>query len=151
RAVEHFINVARSVQTITVSQCPGVPKCLFTAIPADLEVLRTSNNDAAKLASLKYLGHWVRDIHQPLHVSFDADRGCSLNRESCPCVNSLHTVWDTCIIEKKLGTDLQTIARDLLDGLPELAGDERKAFMSNCLTGQTPAPMTQQEKMKVCN
>jgi hypothetical protein len=37
-------------------------------------------------------------------------------------VNSLHTVWDTCIIEKKLGTDPQTIARDLLDGLPMLQG-----------------------------
>src|SRR4030095_15905763 len=66
RAEEHFINVTRSVQTITLSQCPGAPKCLFTAIPADLEVLRTSNDDAAKLASLKYLGHWVGDIHQPL-------------------------------------------------------------------------------------
>lgn len=33
-------------------------------------------------------------------------------------------------------------------------GDERKAFMSACLKGETPAPakaMTQQEKMKACN
>jgi len=48
RAEEHFINVGRSVHTITVAQCPAVPKCLFTAIPADLDVLRTSNDDAAK-------------------------------------------------------------------------------------------------------
>ena len=39
--------------------------------PADLEVLRTSNDDAVKLTSLKYLGH----IHQPLHVSLADDRG----------------------------------------------------------------------------
>ena len=32
-------------------------------------------------------------------------------------VNSLHIVWDTCIIEKKLGTDPQMGARDLLGGL----------------------------------
>ena len=102
--------MARSVQRITVAQCPAVPKCLFTAIPVDLEVLRTSNDDAAKLASLKYLGHWVGDIHQPLHVSFADDRGGNLIRESGPCVNSLHTVWDTCMIEKKLGTGPQTIA-----------------------------------------
>src|SRR5215471_20281421 len=69
RAEEHFVNVARPIHTITVSECsPGVPKCLFTAIATDLEVLRTSNDDATKLASLKYLGHWVGDIHQPLHV-----------------------------------------------------------------------------------
>ena len=32
-------------------------------------------------------------------------------------------------------------------------GDERKAFMSTCLSGKTAAPAknTQQEKMKVCN
>src|SRR5262249_28277484 len=63
--------------------------------------------------------HWVGDIHQPLHVSFADDRGGNFIRESGPCVNSLHTVWDTCIIEKKLGTDPQTIAQDLLDGPPD--------------------------------
>ena len=31
-------------------------------------------------------------------------------------------------------------------------GDDRKAFMSSCLKGETPAgPMTQQDKMKKCN
>ncbi|MET3652439.1 PsiF family protein [Dyella japonica] len=32
-------------------------------------------------------------------------------------------------------------------------GDERKAFMSSCLKGESAAPakMTQQEKMKACN
>ena len=71
------------------------------------------------MGGLKFLGHWVADIHQPLHVSFAGDRGGNFIRESGPCVNSLHTVWDTCIIEKKLGTDPQTVARDLLDGLPQ--------------------------------
>ena len=75
RAEEHFVNVPRSLQTITTTGCHGVPKCLFTAIPVDLEVLRTSNDDAAKLASLKFLGHWIGDIHQPLHISFAYDRG----------------------------------------------------------------------------
>lgn len=30
-------------------------------------------------------------------------------------------------------------------------GDERKAFMSQCLKGGAAMPMTQQEKMKKCN
>ena len=119
RAEEHFINVPRSLQTIATAQCQGASTCLFTAIVTDRAVLQTSNDDQAKLASLKFLGHWVGDIHQPLHVSFADDRGGNFIRESGPCVNSLHTVWDTCIIEKKLGTDPMTVARDLLDGLPE--------------------------------
>jgi S1/P1 Nuclease len=132
RAEEHFVNVPRSLQTITTTGCHGVPKCLFTAIPADLEVLRTSHDDAARLASLKYLGHWIGDVHQPLHVSFADDRGGNFIRESGPCVNSLHTVWDTCIIEKKLGTDPQTIARDLLDGL---STSDRAAWIAVPIAG----------------
>jgi hypothetical protein len=119
RAEEHFINVPRALQTIATAQCQRVPTCFFTAIVTDREVLRTSNDHAAKLASLKFLGHWVGDIHQPFHVSFADDRGGNFIRESGPCQNSLHRVWDTRIIEKKLGTDPQTVARDLLDGLPE--------------------------------
>jgi len=85
----------------------------------DREVLRTSHDDQAKLVSLKFLGHWVGDIHQPLHVSFADDRGGNFIRESGPCVNSLHTVWDSCIIGKKLGTDPQTVARDFLEAIHE--------------------------------
>jgi hypothetical protein len=131
RAEEHFINVAPSVQTITAAQCPGVPKCLFTAIPADLTVLQISNDDAAKLASLKYLSHWVGDIHQPLHVSFADDRGGNSIRASA-CAPSLHAIWDTCIIERTLGTDPQTIARDLLDRLQD--GD-RAAWVAVPIAG----------------
>ena len=90
------------------------------------------HDDAAKLASLKFLGHWIGDIHQPLHVSFADDRGGNFIRESGPCVNSLHTVWDTCIIEKKLGTDPQTIAQDLLDGLPD---SDRAAWVAVPIAG----------------
>jgi hypothetical protein len=96
RAEEHFINVPRTLQTIATVQCQGAPTCLFTAIATDREVLRTSNDDAAKLASLKFLGHWVGDIHQPLDVSFADDRGGNFIRESGSCVNSLHTVWGRC-------------------------------------------------------
>ncbi len=32
-----------------------------------------------------------------------------------------------------------------------LKGDERKAFMKECLSAKTAAPATQQDKMKTCN
>src|SRR5882672_3726436 len=47
RADEHFINVPRTLQTIATAQCHAVSKCLFTAIAADREVLRTSTDDQA--------------------------------------------------------------------------------------------------------
>ena len=51
RAEEHFINVPRTLQATTTTQCQGTPTCLFTAIVSDREVLRTSTDDQAKLAS----------------------------------------------------------------------------------------------------
>jgi hypothetical protein len=33
----------------------------------------------------------------------------------------------------------------------EKKGDERKKFMSECLSAKPAAPMTQQDKMKACN
>ena len=48
----------------------------FTAIKRDFEVLSSSNaSQAQKLESLKFLGHWVGDIHQSLHVSIEDDGG----------------------------------------------------------------------------
>jgi len=137
RAEEHSINVTRSVHTITTATCPTAPKCLFTGIAADLEVLRTSHDDQTKLASLKFLGHWTGDIHQPLHVSFADDRGGNFIRESGPCVNSLHTVWDVCIIEKKLGTDPLAVARDLMESITD---SDKAAWVAIPIGGWAKSP-----------
>ena len=45
---------------------------------------------------------------------------------------SPHAIWDICIIEKKLGTDPQTIAQDLLDGLPD---SDRAAWIAVPIAG----------------
>src|SRR6266566_6317469 len=119
RAAEHFINMPRDFPKFTSPHCPNAAKCLFTGIADDLEVLRTSADDEEKLKSLKFLGHWVGDLHQPLHVSFEEDRGGNKLRDSGPCQNNLHSVWDGCIIQKKLGTDPRDVARDLLEDITE--------------------------------
>jgi hypothetical protein len=56
------------------------------------------------------LGHWVGDIHQPLHVSFADDRGGNGidARLTGRCGRSkfrpdnLHAVWDNCLLEAGL-------------------------------------------------
>src|SRR5262247_3081626 len=54
---------------------------------------------------------------------------------SGPCVNSLHTVWDVCIIEKKLGTDPPTVARDLMESITE---SDRAARVAIPVEGWAP-------------
>jgi hypothetical protein len=114
RASEHFVNLPRAATQIGDEPCPLDAPCVVTAIDADFAALsRAGATDAAKLTALKFLGHWVGDVHQPLHVSFKDDKGGNEIDEEGPCTQNLHAVWDTCIIKRKLGTNLQRIAADL--------------------------------------
>lgn len=135
RRSEHFINVPRDWRDIPADNCVGADTCLFTAIPLDIAVLKDPNaTKDAKLAALKFLGHWVGDIHQPLHVSFADDRGgndisvegvpgCSRDGET-----KLHSVWDTCIANRMMhdlhvGTDRAAFG----DALQSAITDEQRA------------------------
>jgi S1/P1 Nuclease len=73
-----------------------------------------------QLEALKYLGHWVGDVHQPLHVSFQDDRGGNeVGISGGRCRGDLHAVWDRCLIEQGLPGDAYTLARDLLDDVTD--------------------------------
>ncbi|MGC2397931.1 MAG: S1/P1 nuclease [Rhodomicrobium sp.] len=78
-----------------------------------LRSLSRRSNVSDQLRLLKSLGHWVGDIHQPLHVSFDDDRGGNLVAIAGPCKFNLHSVWDNCIIGKKIGVDYADVAAKL--------------------------------------
>ncbi len=114
RSREHFVNLPRSASQIEDDPCPLADKCVVTAIESDLQVIANAgDSDSSKLDALKFLGHWVGDVHQPLHVSFKDDRGGNRIKEARPCKRNLHAVWDGCIIETKLGTDIRSIATEL--------------------------------------
>jgi S1/P1 Nuclease len=87
-----------------------------TAIKKDFEVLSSSSaSQAQKLASLKFLGHWVGDIHQPLHVSFEDDRGGNGVLVTGECgTSNLHSAWDACLVLKAVGDDVSGAATELL-------------------------------------
>ena len=87
----------------------------------DLAVLSSpSATEQDRLEALKYLGHWVGDVHQPLHVSFEDDRGGNeVGISGGLCSWELHAVWDSCIIEEGLPGDPGTIARNLLEDVTD--------------------------------
>ncbi|OCP08348.1 hypothetical protein BBX50_19755 [Ensifer sp. LC11] len=54
------------------------------------------------------VGHWIGDVHQPLHISFADDRGGNLIKArvvgdcgtgGLPAPRDLHAVWDKCLLE----------------------------------------------------
>ena len=126
---DHYINVPRG--TVAVAECfdpSGNPinRCLLGAIERMSLVLTESAGSnlgdrdkgfaATKTEAIRFLGHWIGDIHQPLHVSYADDKGgndvhvegvqgCARNG-----VTKLHTVWDTCMVHDSMQERGFTIA-----------------------------------------
>jgi hypothetical protein len=124
RAAEHFINLPRNSKGLTSDECPIADACVLTAILHDFKTLQAKDQaDATRLVALKSLGHWVGDIHQPLHVSFVDDRGGNKIRTSGECRN-LHAVWDNCLVLYAVGPDASDTATDLLAAItPEMKAE----------------------------
>ena len=108
---DHFINVARTVTAITEQACPAGGDCILSGIARDLALLKdTTKTREDRTFALMELGHFVGDIHQPLHVSFADDKGgngidAKLTGKcgtSTYRPDNLHGVWDNCLLEAGL-------------------------------------------------
>ena len=123
RGDEHFVNLSRDASGLAGDPCPTFSLCVVTAISQDAARLANETSTAERVKFLKYLGHWVGDVHQPLHVSFRDDLGGNNLRESGPCTGHLHRVWDSCILSRGLGNDVEAIAKALLDAAGHILAD----------------------------
>jgi hypothetical protein len=109
------VNVPRGETCSYVPErdCPD-GKCVIAAIQSKIEILGSKAPDKAKLTALKYLVHFVGDIHQPLHVAYADDRGG--NRYQIRFMSkgtNLHSIWDSGIIDQ-IGKDSDSLAAELL-------------------------------------
>ncbi len=70
------------------------------AIDRQLEVLKSSAPDAQKLVALKYVVHFVGDLHQPLHLGYLDDRGGNQYQiQAYKRGSNLHSLWDSSLIK----------------------------------------------------
>jgi hypothetical protein len=131
---DHFINVPRSAKSVDKCFKKGqeTDRCLYTSIEKMISVLK--GNDQQNLGkrdlgypkdtteALRFLGHWLGDIHQPLHISYGDDRGgnkipvfgvsgCTSKKDKNDIDNdgnkterysTIHTIWDTCIVKDSM-------------------------------------------------
>ena len=98
----HFLNVPRETREASPSHCHH--DCVLEGIEQDSNLLRTGGDDQGRAEGLIFLGHWLGDAHQPLHVSFRDDLG---GNEILLAANSeysghLHRVWDSGIIRQAM-------------------------------------------------
>ncbi|NOX41104.1 MAG: S1/P1 nuclease [Alphaproteobacteria bacterium] len=125
RRNEHYVNLERGSVGIGDDPCPVADRCVVTAISDDMNNLAQADDEGTQLVLLKSLGHWMGDIHQPLHVSFKDDRGGNKIKSTSPCKGNLHAVWDKCIIKRMIGKDSMQLAENLWD---EVTDQDRKAW-----------------------
>jgi S1/P1 Nuclease len=73
-----------------------------------------SNPSVSELDALRYLIHFVGDVHQPLHAISDADLGGNCEHIDPPIgeARNLHAVWDG-IIVNGIGESDRDLAADL--------------------------------------
>ncbi|MGO4407766.1 S1/P1 nuclease [Bosea sp. RAF48] len=129
---DHFINVSRDTKSITNSACPAAADCILSGIGRDFDTLRdTARPNEERVFALMALGHWIGDIHQPLHVSFSDDRGgngidAKITGGKCGRstyrVKNLHGIWDNCLLEAGLFERVRNRA------------DFRKSWSKNTIT-----------------
>ena len=110
----HYVNFPRgNCDYQPERDCPE-GKCVVAAIEKQIEILRSPGDDEKRLNALKYVVHFIGDVHQPLHAGFGDDRGGNTYQlQAFMRGSNLHAVWDTGLI-KSLQQENEAIVKSLL-------------------------------------
>jgi hypothetical protein len=106
----HYIDIPRGAARAPLSEYCGRQGCVTKAIADQVALLKNPNADAHLRAdAIRYLVHFVADLHMPLHASSNDDRGgnCvpvyyfwrrprTVHGSFTP---NLHSLWDVTILE----------------------------------------------------
>jgi hypothetical protein len=98
----HYANVAPEADSFDLARdCPA-NGCVVSAILKYTKVLQDGQASTAdKTEALKFLVHFVGDVHQPLHVARAHDKGGNdLKVEFFNNRTNLHGVWDSELIRR---------------------------------------------------
>ncbi len=121
----HYIDIPLGVTNGSAANFCGAGGCVTKAITEQLAILKDKTAAAPKrAAALRFIIHFVGDLHQPLHGTTNSDRGGNcvpvqyLQRRPGARNNSytpnLHHIWDTEIPESQMqGADAAEFANTL--------------------------------------
>src|SRR6266851_8463842 len=114
----HYIDIPLGTTRRDVEKfCDPKESCVTRAITDQLSILRSADSDTQKRAdALRFLIHFVGDLHQPLHATTNNDQGGNCvpvaffdampqlrNPQTETYAPNLHGVWDTNILAKATG------------------------------------------------
>ncbi len=114
----HYIDIPRGKHKGDLGEYCGADGCVTRAIEEQRAILKDKSADPLKRAeAIRYLIHFVGDLHQPLHAISNADNGGNcvpvkyfhhdplvnpLHPEREDYSPNLHQIWDTEIVERDM-------------------------------------------------
>src|SRR5713226_4962861 len=114
----HYIDIPRGKHKGELAEYCGAEGCVTRAIEEQRAIAKDKSADPVKRAeAIRYLIHFVGDLHQPLHAITNADNGgnCvpvkyfrhepllnALHPEREDYSPNLHQIWDTEIVERDM-------------------------------------------------
>lgn len=127
----HYVNleIGQDMRYRPSRDCRG-NNCVVAQIQRQEALLRSNAPRGAKAEALKFLIHFIGDVHQPLHAADNRDRGGNQVqlRYRGQRIN-LHHFWDDEVVAP-LGRDARAVAR-AIDGITP-------PLQKNQLAGGTP-------------
>jgi hypothetical protein len=110
----HYIDIPLGTSHREIAQFCALPEsCVTQAITDQIAILRSPGDPQKKAEALRFLIHFVGDLHQPLHATTNNDQGGNCvpvvyfdalpelrNPQTESYAPNLHGVWDTNILAK---------------------------------------------------
>ncbi|PCI44443.1 MAG: hypothetical protein COB49_11130, partial [Alphaproteobacteria bacterium] len=110
----HYVNVDRDATAVSDADCNEA--CVIWGVETHTDELKNGSDNWTKAQAMMFLGHWLGDIHQPLHVSFKDDLGGNridvVGYSGC---DNIHSVSDKCIIDHAQDTEAELVVELLND------------------------------------
>jgi hypothetical protein len=109
----HYINIPRGAPRHSPAEYCGAAGCITKSIAEQLVILKDKNAPPAKRAeALRFVVHFIGDLHMPLHASDNNDLGGNCvpvkffrrrpRERSDSFSPNLHSIWDTAILERDM-------------------------------------------------
>jgi hypothetical protein len=101
----HFINIAEDQSSLDVARDCAALDCIAVGIQRSIVYLSSEagskREQARQAAALRFLGHFIGDMHQPMHVSNAEDWGGNkIAVQWFGKRSNLHKVWDSGIMQQ---------------------------------------------------
>ena len=98
----HYVNFPRADRCVYRAERSCLfGACVVGAIETQLGVLASDADNETRLMALKFVVHFVADVHQPLHAARGEDRGGNtIMLNAFGRDTQLHAVWDSVLVDQ---------------------------------------------------